>query len=469
MSRADAANAERFLATAKGAVKRAAALTHRLLSFSRRQALDPKATNLNQLVGGMEDLIRRAVGPGVHMEVVGAGGLWPTLVDQNQLENTLLNICVNARDAMPDGGRITIETANKWLDDRAAAERELPPGQYVSLCVTDTGVGMPAHIVNRAFDPFFTTKPIGSGTGLGLSMAYGFARQSGGQIRIYSEIDKGSTVCVYLPRHGEEPAEDDADPARAELRARGDGRAVLVIDDEPSVRALVVEALREAGYAAVEASDGPSGLRALKASPNIEFMITDVGLPGGMNGRQVADAARFERPGLKVLFITGYAENAVVGNGHLEKGMSLLTKPFAMADLDARSRRCSPERDGSTDCSASARPARLINQNESSHEHVAPPLLRLRRHRRLRGLRARPSRVGPARRRRERLHRGARAGQGRVELRHWHASAHGSQRDPRRQEGGPPCRGLRLVSDASPCPPREVRGERGQRRAVIPQ
>ena len=202
MSRGHAANAERFLATAKGAVKRAAALTHRLLSFSRRQALDPKATSLNQLVGGMEDLIRRAVGPGAHVEVVGAGGLWPALVDQNQLENTLLNICVNARDAMPDGGRITIETANKWLDDRAAADRDWPPGQYVSLCVTDTGVGMSPVVAARAFDPFFTTKPLGAGTGLGLSMAYGFARQSGGQIRIYCEIGKGTTVCLYLPRHG---------------------------------------------------------------------------------------------------------------------------------------------------------------------------------------------------------------------------------------------------------------------------
>ena len=338
MSRGDPANAERFLATAKGAVKRAAALTHRLLSFSRRQALDPRATNLNQLVGGMEDLIRRAMGPGVHVEVVGAGGLWAALVDQNQLENALLNICVNARDAMPDGGRITIETANKWLDDRAAAERDLPPGQYVSLCVTDTGVGMTPTVAARAFDPFFTTKPLGAGTGLGLSMAYGFARQSGGQVRIYSEVGKGTTVCIYLPRHGEEPSQRAADAVRAEAHARGDGRTVLVIDDEPSVRILVVEALREAGYAALEASDGPSGLRALKGAPDIAFMITDVGLPGGMNGRQVADAARVDRPNLKVLFITGYAENAVIGSGHLDQGMALLTKPFAMADLGRKIR-----------------------------------------------------------------------------------------------------------------------------------
>ena len=325
-------NVERFLSTAKGAVKRAAALTHRLLAFSRRQTLDPKPTNINRLTAEWEDLIRRTVGPGIHVEVVGAGGLWSTLVDPNQLENALLNLCINARDAMPEGGRLTIETANKWLDDRAAAERDLPPGQYVSLCVTDTGVGMPGDVIAKAFDPFFTTKPLGEGTGLGLSMTYGFARQSGGQVRIYSEVGKGTTVCIYLPRHGREETERSA-PASAQSRPSGDGQMVLVVDDEPSVRMLVAEVLDEAGYGTIEAADGASGLRALQTAPRVDLLITDVGLPGGMNGRQVADAARSLRPGLKVLFITGYAENAVVGNGHLEKGMAILTKPFAMEAL----------------------------------------------------------------------------------------------------------------------------------------
>jgi signal transduction histidine kinase len=190
---------DRYLTAAQNAVQRAAALTHRLLAFSRRQTLDPKPTNVNRLVASMEELIRRTVGPSVQMEVIGAGGLWPTLIDPNQLENALLNLCINARDAMPEGGRLTIETANKWLDDRAAKERELSPGQYVSLCVTDTGTGMSPTVIAHAFEPFYTTKPFGQGTGLGLSMIYGFARQSGGQIRIYSELGKGTTMCLYLP------------------------------------------------------------------------------------------------------------------------------------------------------------------------------------------------------------------------------------------------------------------------------
>ena len=324
---------DRYLRAAKGAVKRAAALTHRLLAFSRRQTLDPKPTDINRLVAEMEELLRRTATPSVHLEVVGAGGLWSTLVDPNQLENALLNLCINARDAMPDGGRLTIETANKWLDRRAALERDLSPGQYVSLCVTDTGVGMPPDVIAKAFDPFFTTKPLGEGTGLGLSMVYGFARQSGGQVRIYSEVGQGTTLCIYLPRH-----DGDADPA---ARAAGpfatpqvgDGEVVLVIDDEPTIRMVIADLLEEAGYAGIEASDGPSGLRILQSPVRIDLLITDVGLPGGMNGRQVADAARVARPNLKVLFITGYAENAVVGNGHLDRGMAVVTKPFAMDDL----------------------------------------------------------------------------------------------------------------------------------------
>ncbi|MDU6727928.1 MAG: PAS domain-containing protein, partial [Bradyrhizobium sp.] len=303
---------DRYVAAAQGASKRAAALTHRLLAFSRRQTLDPKPTDVNRLAMGMEELVRRTVGPQITLEVVTAAGLWPALIDSPQLESALLNLCINARDAMPEGGRITIETANKWLDDRAARERDLPPGQYISLCVTDTGTGMTPDVIEHAFDPFFTTKPIGQGTGLGLSMVYGFARQSGGQVRIYSELGEGTTMCLYFPRHyvGEaEPADPDQ---RGAPMASSTGQTILVVDDEPTIRMLVMEVLDERGYAVIEAKDGPTGLAALQSNARIDLLITDVGLPGGMNGRQLADAARATRPGLKILFITGYAENAIL-------------------------------------------------------------------------------------------------------------------------------------------------------------
>jgi signal transduction histidine kinase/CheY-like chemotaxis protein len=327
---------ERYINAADGAARRAASLTQRLLAFSRRQTLDPKPTNINRLIAELEELIRRTVGPGIHVEVVGAAGLWTALVDRNQLENAILNLCINARDAMPDGGRLTIETANKWLDERAARERELAPGQYLSLCVTDTGTGMTAEVIKRAFDPFFTTKPLGQGTGLGLSMIYGFARQSGGQVRIYSELGKGTTMCLYLPRHhgrgeDEHAAQDWGAPQRA-----AEGETVLVVDDEPTVRMLVAEVLQELGYTAIEVADGSAGLQVLRSDQRIDLLITDVGLPGAINGRQVADGARAVRPDLKVLFITGYAENAVVGNGHLEPGMQVLAKPFPMEALATR-------------------------------------------------------------------------------------------------------------------------------------
>ncbi|UFN51475.1 response regulator [Roseomonas sp. OT10] len=239
---------------------------------------------------------------------------------------------------MPRGGRLTIETANRWLDERAARDLSLAPGQYVSLCVSDTGTGMSREVKAKAFDPFFTTKPLGQGTGLGLSMIYGFTRQSGGQTRIYSEPGQGTMVCLYLPRHhgGAEAAEAAAatsPPPRA-----GAGETVLVVDDEPTVRMLVMEVLEELGYAAIEAGDGAAGLKLLQSEARIDLLVTDVGLPGGMNGRQMADAARVTRPGLKVLFITGYAENAVVGDGHLEPGMHVMTKPFAMQALAQRIR-----------------------------------------------------------------------------------------------------------------------------------
>ncbi len=323
---------ERFLSGAHASARRAAALTQRLLAFSRRQTLDPKPTDVNRLIHGMEDLIGRTVGPAISVEVVGAAGLWPTKVDTPQLESALLNLTINARDAMPDGGRITIETANKWLDDRGARERDLSPGQYVSVCVSDTGTGIPKDIVDRIFDPFFTTKPIGQGTGLGLSMIHGFVRQSGGQVRVYSEPGKGTTMCLYLPRHAGSITGDDLE-LETDIPVVGAGETVLVIDDEPTVRMLIVEVLNEAGYLAIEAADGPSGLKFLESDARIDLLITDVGLPGGMNGRQVADAARRTRPDLKILFVTGYAENAAVGNGHLETGMAVITKPFVMAEL----------------------------------------------------------------------------------------------------------------------------------------
>ncbi len=329
---------ERYAMAAQGAAKRAAALTHRLLAFSRRQTLDPRPVDANRLVAGMEDLVRRTLGPETRLDVVAAGGLWPILVDANQLENALLNLCINARDAMPDGGRVTIETGNRWLDARAARERDLPPGQYVSVCVSDTGTGMAPEVIAKAFDPFFTTKPLGQGTGLGLSMIYGFVRQSGGQVRIYSEVGEGAMLCLYLPRHlGEaEEAETPAELSAAPLA--GAGETVLVVDDEPTVRMLVAEVLEELGYAALEAADGAAGLKLLQSGVRVDLLVTDVGLPGGMNGRQMADAARLTRPELKVLFITGYAENAVVGNGHLDPGMHVMTKPFAMESLALRIR-----------------------------------------------------------------------------------------------------------------------------------
>jgi PAS domain S-box-containing protein len=320
---------DRYINGALGASKRAAALTQRLLAFSRRQTLDPRPLNLNALVNGMLDLVTRSVGPHIAVETAGAAGLWTTFVDAGQLENALLNLCINARDAMPDGGQLTIETSNRWMDERAARMRGLEPGQYVSLCVSDTGTGMAPEVAARAFDPFYTTKPIGQGTGLGLSMVYGFAAQSGGAARIYSEPGKGSMICIYLPRHAGEAAGEDVELLAPVVSPRADGgETVLVVDDEALVRMLAVEQLEELGYAVIEAADGPSALKILNSQQPISLLITDVGLPGGMNGRQVADAARVSRPGLQVLFVTGYAENAVLSHGHLDHGMHVLTKPY---------------------------------------------------------------------------------------------------------------------------------------------
>ena len=329
---------DRYVDMALQGAKRAAALTHRLLAFSRRQTLDPRPTNVNRLIAGLSDLLHRSVGPTVEIEIADADGLWTTLVDPNQLENALLNLCINARDAMPEGGRITIETANATIDEAEAAEINLPPGQYVALSVTATGTGMDAETIERAFDPFFTTKPLGEGTGLGLSMIYGFVRQSGGQVRIRSAPGQGTTMHLYLPRTRAEADHDEAGHRPIAASPSDAGETVLVVDAEPAVRVLIADVLADLGYKAIEARDGQAGLAILESDARVDLLITDVGLPHGMNGRQLADAARVGRPHLKVLFVTGYAEKSVIGNGHLDPGMHVLTKPFDMDTLAGRIR-----------------------------------------------------------------------------------------------------------------------------------
>jgi PAS domain S-box-containing protein len=327
--------ADRYLTAAMAAATRAASLTHRLLAFSRQQALEPHAIDANRLVSGMEELLRRTIGPAITLETIHAIGLWPCFVDPNQLENAILNLCINARDAMPEGGRLTIETSNTWIDDTTAGERDMQAGQYVAVSVTDTGCGMTPEVVERAFDPFFTTKPAGKGTGLGLSMIYGFAKQSGGQVRIYSEVGKGSTLKLFLPRL-QGAAEDIFEPAEPrELSKAAAGDTVLIVDDEPTVRMLVADTLAELGYQAIEAGDSASALRVLESDARLDLLITDIGLPGGMNGKALADAARQSRPDLKVLLVTGFAENAIA-NGGLEPGMHVMSKPFAMDKLAVR-------------------------------------------------------------------------------------------------------------------------------------
>ncbi|MDJ0391492.1 ATP-binding protein [Roseomonas sp. E05] len=328
----------RYITAAEGAAHRAAALTHRLLAFSRRQTLDPRPTDVDQLVAAMEELLRRTAGPEISLEVSGTKGLWNTLVDPNQLENALLNLCINARDAMPQGGRLTIETANLHLDQDFTRSRDMPAGDYVSLCVTDTGTGISPELVERVFEPFFTTKPLGQGTGLGLSMVYGFVRQSGGQVRIHSAPGQGTTVCLYLPRSDEPAGMVEQGASLAEAPRAASGETVLVVDDEDTVRMLMVEVLGELGYTTLAAQDAAEGLAILRSEARVDLLVTDVGLPGGMSGGQLAEEGRAVRPGLKVLFITGYAEAAVLGQGLRDPGMQVLTKPFAMESLANRLR-----------------------------------------------------------------------------------------------------------------------------------
>ncbi len=323
----------RYIGLATTSANRAASLTHRLLAFSRRQTLDPQSVDVNRLATSMEDLIRRTVGPAIRVETMILGGLWRTLCDANQLESALLNLAINARDAMPEGGYLTIEGANVTLDEADAARHETASGQYVMVSVTDTGCGMAPDVIARVFEPFFTTKPLGQGTGLGLSMVYGFAKQSNGHTRIHSEVGRGTTVRIYLPRYaGIDEAESGSPEPTPDMAGKTKG-TVLVVDDEPAVRLLVGDVLRDLGYDVIEAVDGLEGLRVLQSKQRIDLLVSDVGLPGGMNGRQLADAARVQRPRLKVLFITGFAENAAWGNGKLEPDMQVLTKPFALDAL----------------------------------------------------------------------------------------------------------------------------------------
>jgi CheY-like chemotaxis protein len=312
--------------------QRAASLTQRLLAFSRRQPLDPKPVDAGRLVTGMSELLRRALGERIAIETVLAGGLWRVLADPNQLEVSILNLAVNARDAMPSGGKLTIETANAYLDEAyAAAQTEVVPGQYMVISISDTGVGMSKEVQARAFEPFYTTKDVGQGTGLGLSQVDGFVKQSGGHLKLYREPGLGTTVKLYLPRLLSDDATAGVTEAATPAPLSSDGQAILVVEDDDDVRANTTGILRELGYAVLEAPSGAAALHLLEAHPEIKLLFTDVGLPGGMNGRQLADAARRARPGLKVLFTTGYARNAIVHDGRLDPGVVLIPKPFTYA------------------------------------------------------------------------------------------------------------------------------------------
>jgi len=329
----------RYIEAANISAQRAAALTARLLAFGRRQSLDLLPTDVNALVHGMEDLLHRTLGEHVEVETHLATDLWTAVSDISQLENALLNLCINARDAMADGGKLTVETANTHLDEAyASAHAEVIAGDYVVLSVSDTGTGMAPTTIAKVFEPFFTTKPIGQGTGLGLSMIYGFARQAGGHVRIYSELGIGTTVKLFMPRHQAEDdtlAEENANARRSP--PLGAGETVMVVEDDESVRQIVLEVLEELGYQAIEAFDGASAIPILQSTQKIDLLISDVGLPG-LNGRQLAEIAREARPGLQVLFVTGYAQNAAIRGGFLDHGMEMMTKPFAVDALATKIR-----------------------------------------------------------------------------------------------------------------------------------
>jgi PAS domain S-box-containing protein len=334
----DSGRLQRAANQAVNGARRAAALTQRLLAFSRRQPLDPKPIDVNSLVQGSSDLMHRTLGETIAIETVLGAGLWRVEVDPNELEAALLNLAVNARDAMPEGGKLTIETVNTHIDQAyAASHTEVLTGQYVAICISDTGVGMTVATVNQAFEPFFTTKPVGKGTGLGLSQVYGFVKQSGGHVKIYSEVGQGTTVKLYLPRLLTEPVAIES--LESTLPAEGSTEeTILVVEDDDDVRANSVESLREIGYRVIEAHDGPSALRLLERQMRVDLLFSDVVLPGGLTGAQVSAQARAMRPDLKVLFTTGYARNAIIHHGRLDKGVHLITKPFTLNDLAAKVR-----------------------------------------------------------------------------------------------------------------------------------
>jgi two-component system NtrC family sensor kinase len=333
----------RLLDSARQASERAATLVQRLLAFSRQHPQEVKAVDINRLVQSMSELLRRTIGETITVETVLAGGLWKVAVDANQLENAVLNLAVNARDAMTGGGRMTIETANSYLDDAyvAAYSDGFVAGQYVLLAVTDSGTGMSREVRERAFEPFFTTKPTGMGTGLGLSMVYGFIKQSNGHIKIYSEPGEGTTIKLYFPRIGEQRGlpdwSDERTSARPAPSPRG-SEAILLVEDDEEVRKFAVETLREQGYTIHAAPDAASALQLLEAESGISMLFTDVVLPGGMNGRQLADEARRRRPKLKVLYATGYTRNAIIHQGRLDAEVELLTKPFTAEALTRKVR-----------------------------------------------------------------------------------------------------------------------------------
>ncbi len=336
----DPQRALKGIENAEEGARRAAQLTARLLAYSRQQALAPEVLDANKLVGSMSELLRRTIGETVRVETVLAGGLWKTLTDAAQLESAIVNLCVNARDAMPDGGKLTIETANAHLDDAYALRCPgTNPGQYVLIGVTDTGTGMTPEVIERAFDPFYTTKGVGKGTGLGLSQVYGFVKQSGGHVKIYSEIGQGTTVKIYLPRRIRMDAVDTDDKVAAqELPTAKDGEILLVVEDDEDVRHMAVDVLRDLGYTVVQASDANQAIEILIVQPSISLLFTDIVMPK-MNGRLLADEAAKMRPGLKILFTTGYTRNAVVHNGMIDSGVAFLPKPFTVAELATKVRR----------------------------------------------------------------------------------------------------------------------------------
>ena len=316
---------------------RAATLVKRLLAFSRQQTLNPTVIDINRLLGGLADFLQRAIGEDLSLEIVGGAGLWRVEADQTELEAALLNLAINARDAMPEGGKLTIEAANTYLDDAYCRQNsELRPGQYVQISVSDTGAGMPKEVVDRAFEPFFTTKQPGQGTGLGLSQVYGFVKQSGGHIKIYSEVGEGTTIKIYLRRHGASGVDAPVPAPEAIVGRRGE--TVLVAEDDADVRAYVVETLESLGYRVLGAADANGALQAMQRSRRIDLLLTDVVMPG-VSGRKLAEEAQRRQPDLKVLFMTGYSRNAIVHQGRLDPGVDLIQKPLTTDGLAAMVRK----------------------------------------------------------------------------------------------------------------------------------